>query len=146
MSEETRSGLPPEAEAELETAEKSAQEFDELGLNAYVHHFRKPFSYHGKTYEELCFDFDKLTGKDFLSIGQEMQALHIQMSNPSVNFDFQARAAIRACTEKLGPDAISLMPAFDFYCILGTVRNFLFSADLHAMASLTSRAGSGNKA
>ncbi|MDE7243591.1 MAG: hypothetical protein K2O18_06405 [Oscillospiraceae bacterium] len=145
MAEETNTGLPPEAEAELETAEKKAQEFDKLGLNAYIHKLRKPFSYHGKEYEELSFDFDKLTGKDFLAIGREMQALRLLMSDPSVNMDFQLRVATRACTEKLGPDALRLMPAFDFHCIIGAVRNFLLSADLYAMTLQKSRAGSRNK-
>ena len=54
--------LSPEGEAELEVAEKAAEEFDELGLGGYVHRFRKPFTYMGNTYEKLTFDFEKLTG------------------------------------------------------------------------------------
>lgn len=142
----SQNNLPPEADAELETAEKSARKFDGSGLGTYVHKFRTPFSYQGTSYEELSFDFGKLTGKDFISIGQEMQMLRIQMSNPSVNMDFQMRLAARSCSEKLGPDAWQLMPGFDFHCITGMARNFLLSADLHAMESLASRAGSKSKA
>lgn len=149
-------GLAPESEAELEAAEKAAEEFEELGFGGYVHKFQKPFSYMGKTYEELRFNFEQLTGKDILSIGQELQLLRVQLSNPTLNLDFQARVAVRACTERtekgkpvLGVDALRSMSAFDFHCITGMARNFLMSADLHAqkamVAALASRAGSKNK-
>lgn len=152
--------LPPESEAELEAAEKAAGEFDELGLGGYVHKFRKPFTYMGNTYEKLTFDFEKLTGKDMLSIGQELQLLRINLSNPTLNLDFQTRVAVRACTErKESPDgkeqraldvtALQTMPAFDFHCVTGMARNFLMSADLHAqkalVAALASHAGSKSK-
>lgn len=152
--------LSPEGEAELEAAEKAAEEYDELGLGGYVHRFRKPFTYMGNTYEKLTFDFERLTGKDMLSIGQELQLLRIQLSNPTLNLEFQTRVAVRACTErKESPDgkerrvldvtALQSMPAFDFHCITGMARNFLMSADLHAqkalVAAVASRAGSRSK-
>ena len=149
MSDENKTVLPQEGEAELEAAEKAAEEFDELDLGGYVHKFRRPFEYMGNTYEKLAFNFEKLTGKDIISIGQELQLLRIQLSNPTLNLDFQARVAVRACSEKLGVDALRAMPAFDFHCITGMARNFLMSADLHAQKALTaalvSRAGSKSK-
>lgn len=156
MSDVKKADLAAEAKAELETAEKAAEEFDELDLGGYVHKFRKPFTYMGNTYEKLTFNFEKLTGKDMLSIGQELQLLRVNVSNPTLNLDFQARVAMRACTERnengkpaLGVDALRSMPAFDFHCITGMARNFLMSADLHAQKALTealvSRIGSRSK-
>lgn len=152
--------LTPEGEAELEAAEKAAEEFDELGLGGYVHKFRKPFTYMGNTYEKMTFNFENLTGKDMLSIGQELQLLRLQVSNPTLNLEFQTRVAVRACTERitspagkeqrvLDVTALQTMPAFDFHCITGMARNFLMSADLHAqkalVAALASHAGSKSK-
>ena len=142
-------GLSPEEEAELEAAEQSAAEFAETEFGGYIHKFRKPFAYMGKTYRELAFDFEKLTGKDMLSIGQELQMLRINFSNPTLNLEFQARVVVRACAEKIGVDAVKAMPAFDFHCITGMARNFLMSADLHAqnelLTAVISRAGSRSK-
>lgn len=80
MTDDNKTDLSPEEAAELEAAEKTAKTFDELGLGGYVHKFRKPFSYLGKTYENLAFDFESLTGKDMLSIGQELQMLRVNFS------------------------------------------------------------------
>lgn len=156
MTDENKTALTPEAEAELDAADAAAETYDELGLGGYVHKFRMPFKYKGKTYEQLAFDFEALTGKDMLSIGQELQALRVNFSNPTLNLEFQARAAVRACTERDEKDkrvftvaALQSMPAFDFHCITGMARNFLMSADTHALNSMLEaavfRAGSKSK-
>ena len=49
---------------EWDEAEAEAQQ----GADVYTHKFAKPFSYEGKTYEELTFDFGKLTGNYYLAI------------------------------------------------------------------------------
>ena len=40
----------------------------------YVHTLKEPFEYEDKTYEEINFDFGKLTGKDAAAIEEELAA------------------------------------------------------------------------
>ena len=51
-------------EKELASVEAEVKQ----GTGSYTHTFSKPFTYEGKTYERLTFDFDKLTGNDCLAI------------------------------------------------------------------------------
>ena len=47
-------------EEELNMAEDEAKS----STNEYVHKFEKPFTYEDKTYEQLAFDWSRLSGND----------------------------------------------------------------------------------
>ncbi|MCD8206458.1 MAG: phage tail assembly protein [Bacteroidales bacterium] len=84
-----------------------------------------PVEYNGKTYKELSFDFEKLTGKDSMDIERELNSQGILIASESFNGMFLARAAARACTEKIGVDIFQMMKMRDFNVIKGKARNFL---------------------
>lgn len=96
----------------------------------YTHRFRTPFSYEGKTYTELIFDFGKLTGKDGLDIEAEIQALGRPVIIPSLSGEYLLRMAARACTTRIGFDVLKAMPLSAYNRIRSAARNFLTSAEL----------------
>lgn len=117
-------------DSEIILDEKTVEDAqDEMGSGKYVHVFRKPFKWEGKTYGQLTFDFDSLTGRDTLSIERELNAKNIFTVVRSLNVEFQIRAASRACTETLGTDAFEAMPIRDFEKIMNHVRGFFASAE-----------------
>lgn len=106
-------------ETELETSEA------ETGIGTYTHEFRTPFTYEGKTYERLTFDFEKLTGRDSLAIEAELSARGKVVMAPEFSGEFLSRMAARACTEKIGADVIAALPFADFNRIRNRARSFL---------------------
>jgi hypothetical protein len=46
--------------------------------------FNPPFSYDGQEYKELIFDFDALTGRDFIRLERKFQALYKPQKNEGV--------------------------------------------------------------
>lgn len=97
--------------------------------SAYVHHFNKPFEYQGKTYDSLTFDFDCLTGKDSLAVEEELQAKGIMVMVPAFSGAYLIRIAARACTERIGSDALEQMRIADYNRIRSRTRNFLMSSE-----------------
>ena len=99
------------------------------GTGSYTHTFSKPFTYEGKTYERLTFDFDKLTGNDCLAIENECSALGVAVVNPAFSGNFLVRMAARACTEKIGANVLTTMPIYDFNRIRSKARSFLLKSE-----------------
>lgn len=86
---------------------------------------RKPIEYNGKRYEELSFDFDKLTGRDALAIENEIARLGRATMVPALSGDYIVRMAARACTEVIGIDLFDLISLKDYETIKSRARNFL---------------------
>lgn len=107
----------------IEAAEKEA---DSSGV--YVHVLNKPFTYEGKTYDELRFDFDSVNGYGCLSIEQELRSSGITVPVREFSADYQVRYAAKACTQKIGSDVLMALPARDFNRICNKVRSFLLSS------------------
>ena len=61
-----------------------------------THTFKKPFEYAGETYTTLTFDFEKMTGRDMVSIETEMQMNNEYCLAPEVSRSFQAKMAAKA--------------------------------------------------
>ena len=110
-------------EKELEFAKEEAK--DAKGV--YVHEFETPFTYEGKTYDKLTFDWNKLTGADSLAIETELQDLEKVVIVPEFSGDYLIRMAARACTEKIGSDLILAMRLADYNKIRGRARSFLLN-------------------
>lgn len=108
-------------EKELSVAKKES----ENASGVYVHEFAKPFSYEGKTYEKLTFDWNKLTGEDSLAIENELQSLGKAVIVPEFSGEYLVRMASRACTENIGADVILAMSLSDYNAIRGKARSFL---------------------
>jgi hypothetical protein len=92
----------------------------------YVHTFKKPFEWEGKTYETLNFYWDKLTGRDMIAIENEMQAMNEYALAPEISAGFLCRMAAKAAG--IGSDALEGMPIGDFSKIKNAARDFLISA------------------
>ena len=86
--------------------------------------FSTPFTYEGKTYEKLVFDFDRLTGNDGIAIESELQALGKPVIVPALSGDYLIRMAAKACTDVLGADAILAMRLSDFNRLRNGARPF----------------------
>ena len=90
---------------------------------------KKPVEYNGIKYEKLEFDFDKLTGKDLLSIGAELRAQGKVATIPVASNDFLAVTAIRACTAEIGVDIYAVLSFYDATKIETMTRNFMLGVE-----------------
>ncbi len=113
-------------EKEFEVAQEEARK--STGL--YVHKFKKPFEYMGKTYNELIFDWDSLTGRDSLDIEAEIETTTGRaVIVPAFAGEYLIRMAAKACTEPIGHDAIEFMSLVDYNKIKSQARSFLMAAE-----------------
>lgn len=96
---------------------------------SYTHKFPTPFHFESKSYTELTFDWNKLTGVDGLAIENEMQALGKPVIVPTFSGEYLVRMAARACTEKIGSDTITAMPLADYNRIRSAARSFLLKSE-----------------
>ena len=97
------------SDTELNALEAIQQEAVAGKLSGYTHTFDTPFTFEGRTYDTLTFDFSKLSGDDDIAIENELQAL----GKPVV-----------------GVDAFTAMPLRDFRRIRNRARSFLLSAGI----------------
>lgn len=110
---------------ELSAAEQAAEE----STNTFTIRFQEPFTFEGKTYEELTFVWDKLTGKDGLAIENEMQAKGHPVIVPAFSGEYLVRMAARACTTPIGVDVICAMPLSGYNRIRSAARSFLLKSE-----------------
>lgn len=101
----------------------STQNAAEGNTGVYTHVFKKPFEYEGKTHTELTFDFERLTGRDMVSIETEMQMNNEYALAPEISRSFQAKMAAKAAG--IGSDVLEAMPIKDFNRITNAARGFL---------------------
>lgn len=123
-----RDTIDPAEFSALESEAAAAEA--ETNEGAYVHIFKRPFTYEKKTYDTLTFNFGKLTGEDALAIQDELDALGKAVVVKQVNDHYLIRVAVRACTTHVGTDVLSAMPIFEFNKILGKARSFLLRSGL----------------
>lgn len=77
--------------AEAVTHDMTAESVNEpvqADAGVYTHTFKKPFEYAGETYTTLTFDFEKMTGRDMVSIETEMQMNNEYCLAPEVSRSF----------------------------------------------------------
>lgn len=108
-------------EAEFAAAEAEAA----VSADVYTHTFEPPVQWEGKTYDELVFDFGKMTGEDDLAIENELAALGKPVITAEFSGDYLIRMAARSCTEKIGVDMLKKLPMKDFRKIRNKARSFL---------------------
>lgn len=71
----------------------------------------------------MTFDFEKMTGRDMVSIETEMQMNNEYCLAPEVSRSFQAKMAAKAAG--IGSDVLDAMPIKDFNRITNAARSFL---------------------
>ena len=111
-------------EKEMAAAEKAAVE----STSQYTHTFATPLTFGEKTYEQLTFDFGKLTGADFLAIELELQMLGKAVVVPELSGEFLVRMAARAAG--IGSDVLIAAPLYDYNQIRHKARSFLLKSGL----------------
>lgn len=130
MANTEKNVTTPEAPAvdenELNAARAEAQKKDIAHLTVK---FKKPVKYNNKEYNELSFDFDKLTGMDGLAIEEELQMLNKAVIVPALSGEYLIRMAARACTEKIGADIFNYMSLKDYNRIRSAARSFLLQSE-----------------
>ena len=110
---------------EVEAAQQAAEKAEDL----FVLKFKKPFSYEGVDYDSLSFDFDGLTGADSLAVENEMSKLGISVVVPAFSGEYLSRIAARACTTRIGSDALRQMKLTDYNKLRSATRNFLMRSE-----------------
>ena len=132
MSTEKNMVIASDNMAVVEQESEGGQSVDivENSRDVYTHKFKAPFSYEGKTYEELCFDFGRLTGRDGAAIENEIQISGRPVIVPSLSGEYLMRMAARACTTRIGFDVLKAIPLSDYNRIRSAARNFLTGAAL----------------
>ena len=108
----------------VEADEKNAPEPAEK-YGVLEHKFKEPFSFQGKTYEKLTFDFGKLTLNDSLAVEDELAQLGKGALMPEWNSQYLVRIAAKACTDKIGSDVLMALPLSDGRRLLNQTRNFI---------------------
>lgn len=103
---------------------------DEAAAFSYTHQFVAPFSYDGKTYEKLIFNWGKLTGRDGLAIENELQALGKPVIIPTLSGEYLVRMAARACEQPIDAGAFDVMGLADYNKIRSSARSFLLRSEL----------------
>ena len=103
--------------------------------DTYTHVFAHPFTYGGRTYEKLTFDWGKLTGADDLAIQNEIAIQGKPLVAPEFSGESQVKMAVRACTERdsegrrvIGVDTMQAMPIQDHRRICSRARSFLLKS------------------
>ena len=92
---------------------------------AFVMQLARPLVHDEKTYTELTFNFEDLSGNDSLAIERELQMLGHTVIVANFDSEYLIRVCVKACTEKLGLDALGRLSIRDFNRLRNTVRGFL---------------------
>lgn len=98
---------------------------------SYTHEFARPFTYNGNTVEKLTFQWDRLTGRDSISIDRELSASTGGQGVPNFGREHMALIAIRACLDRDANDMrmvdkgfMDALPIVDFEEITAMGRLF----------------------
>ena len=73
---------------------------------AFVMQLARPLVHDDKTYTELTFNFEGLSGNDSLAIERELQMLGHTVIVANFDSEYLIRVCVKACTENLGPQAV----------------------------------------
>ena len=125
---------PTTIEKSAEQAEQAeAEALTEENSGIYTHEFKKPFTYEGRTYEQLSFDWESLSGKDSAAIERDLLNRNIAVVHAGFTPEYLAAMAARACTYRnedgfrtVTTNMIYALPLGEFRKICIAARNFLF--------------------
>lgn len=92
----------------------------------YTHTFKEPRMIEGKTYKELTFYFEDLTGEDIEAVETELQDQNKYVLSPEISSAFQCILAAKAA--KVASDEIRRLPVADYMKIKNKARDFLIAA------------------
>ena len=126
---ETRPVEPGIDEEEMNAAMAEA-EAEEVSVTRRTVTLRKKLEYMGKTYTELHFDFDELTGQDSLDVEHEIERrTGATVVVPAISVEYLTCISAKACEEPIGRDALLSLGLADFNHIRNMARNFMLRSD-----------------
>ena len=106
-------------------AEEEDKKSAAIDYAAFVMPLAKPLVYNEKTYTELTFNFEDLSGNDSLAIERELQTLGHTVIVANFDSEYLIRVCAKACTAPIGVDALGKLSIRDFNRLRNTVRGFL---------------------
>lgn len=116
----------------LQAEQAEARAKAEPDEGSYTHVFKKPFQWNGRSYDRLTFDWEALTGADYINLEEELLRKGKTVILPEFTSSFLIGMARSCCTEKdesgrrvLDHFAFQALPLQDFKAICGKARNFL---------------------
>lgn len=115
-------------EKEFDAAVAEARKIEGKGLYSYTVQFKQPFSYEGRIYDSLTFDWNKLTGADFLAIETDMEMHRKALISAEFSNEFLMQMALRACQQEISKQAFCALPIATFNRICSRARSFLMIA------------------
>lgn len=116
-------------EEELNAAQAAAEK-EALSETRQTVKLKKKLEYMGKTYTELHFDFDELTGQDSLDVENEIERrTGGTVVVPAINIEYLTCISAKACEEPIGRDALLSLNLADFNHIRNLARNFMLRSD-----------------
>lgn len=121
---EKKEALTTDIEDSMEETQNQNRDFGKFTLR-----FDPAWEYEGKTYKELTFDFNSLTGNDCLAIEDELNSQGKVLLAPSASGHFLVRMAAKACTTRLGSDVLMALPMPKFMQLRSRARVFLLSLE-----------------
>ena len=122
---DTKNNVFPIDEEELKQAEEEAKE----ATNLFTLKFKKPLKYQNQEFDELSFDFERLTGRDSIVVEKELTRNGVQIVAPAFNGEYLIRIAARACTSRVGYDIVYDMTISDYNKLRSATRNFLMRSE-----------------
>ncbi len=96
---------------------------EETNKDVFKYSLEEAVEFEGKEYKDLVFDFGKLTGRDALSIEEELEAQNIYAVAPETSRAYQTRMAARA--GDIPAALLEVLNFKDFNRIANAARNFL---------------------
>ena len=121
--------LEAAAEAAVQLENEAKAEPDAL---TYIHTFKKPFEYMGRSIKELTFDWGALSGEDHQAIEDDMLRHGLTLVLPAYTGAFLNGMAVRACTDRddngiriVDADFLKALPLRDYHKIYFSARRFL---------------------
>lgn len=125
----------------IKTAAEQAEELEtqaqaEPDYGTYTHIFRKPFSFEGRTFESMSFDWGSLTGKDSTAVNRELRRRNVFVVVDTYTIEYLTAMAARACTDRdeegrrvVSSQTLEALPVRDFRTISNKIRSFLLRVE-----------------
>ena len=154
--DEMKNYLTEDGDPEMERLAEQAKALEDAakeeaaagGWERFTHIFPEPFTYEGKTFDSLTFDWGKLTGNSLAIESEIVFRTGRAVVNAKFSGEYLVGMAVRACTSRTAdgqrPDRNTLLalPLGVFQKICGSARNFLMLSELLPATAAT---GSGNR-
>jgi len=139
----------------VKTSAEQAKELEDQALakperGTYTRVFSRPFTYQGRTFERMNFDWSVLTGEDSAKVKRELAQKRENVSVEVFSDNYLIAMAARACTNRdaggmrtVSAATLEALPVCEYLRIRNGIRDFLLRAESEPT---TEETGSENNA